>query len=97
MRLASWADIALRPAYTEQVLQAGCVIFETLVEHLRIFGVCVHAHTLYVKSVTSSLYPHFFIILVFICVSYGFLHAFSSDLKTKKVFFEQIFFPGDSS
>lgn len=40
---------------------------------------------------------YFFNILDFIFVSYGFLHAFSSDLKTKKVFFEQIFFPGDSS
>jgi len=39
----------------------------------------------------------FFNILDFIFVSYGFLHAFSSDLKTKKVFFDQIFFPSDSS
>ena len=58
MRLAIRAHVAIRPSYLDKILQARSIIYENVVEHFSIEWVCVHAHTLHVKLVTSSLYPY---------------------------------------
>lgn len=52
--LAHRADKAVRPAILVDILQAGCIVFKGLIEHASVDWVCVHAHTLNVKSVASS-------------------------------------------